>query len=273
MDIKSLLTYLKEELRDIPAEPKNVHYTDFEGLYYILQSGLSGQKGGYTIHSPKTKDDDMELATVRNTHKLSDEEKKELSTGTLGGVKIELFTDRILAAHRGTRKDSIAELPENTIRNLKTLEKRFREFYDFDMPKLFNKEKENFLWKYERKIGPDMKISEDWLKKHHPELSKPLIDNAIISITEYNRAWLAYYNQLKNREREERFILKKNIPVNPDFINIIIEKEPKDISKDNKDFCEEVAKNYLYLINKKEDVFIHNKNFRDFKNYLREKIK
>ena len=57
MDIKNLITYLKEELKDIPANPDNVHLTDFEGLYYILQGGLKGQKGGYRIHSPKTRED------------------------------------------------------------------------------------------------------------------------------------------------------------------------------------------------------------------------
>ena len=272
MDLSNFLSLLKEELRDIPKRPDNIHYTDFEGLYYILQSGLKGQKGGYYVHSPKTKKDDMELATVRNTHRLSSEERGELSLGALGGVKINLFTDRILAAHRGTRKDEIAELPEDSMRYLKLLEENFRKFYDFDMPKLFSKEKENFLWKLERRKGPDMKISEAWLKKHHPELSETLTHNAVISITEYNRAWLAYYHQLKNREREERFILKKNIPVNPDFISIEIEKEPKDISKNNKEFCEEVAKNYLYLINKHNDVFVQNRNLRLFKNYLRSKI-
>lgn len=272
MDIKEILSYLKEELKDIPASPDNIHYTDFEGLYYILQSGLAGQRGGYTTHSPKTKEDDMELATVRNTHKLSDDEKEQLSSGVIGGVKIELFTDRILAAHRGTRKDEIAELPQNSIRYLKLLEKNFRKFYDFDMPKLFNKEKENFEWEKDRRKGPDMKISEAWLKKHHPELSEALMRNAVISITEYNRGWLGYYHHLKNREREERFILKKNIPINPDFINIIIEKEPEDINKNDKEFCKEMAPNYLKLINKHNDVFVDNKNLRLFKNYLRGKI-
>lgn len=272
MNLNSFLSLLKEELRDIPKRPDNVHYTDFEGLYYILQSGITGQRGGYKFHSPKTKESDMELATVRNTHKLSDEEKRQLSSGVVGGVKIELFTNRILAAHRGTRKDEIAELPQNSIRYLKLLEEDFRKFYDFDMPKLFNKEKENFLWELGRKKGPDMEISEAWLKKHHPELSKSLMDNAVVSITEYNRGWLGYYHHLKNREREERFILKKNIPINPDFINIIIEKEPENISENDKEFCKEMAPNYLKLINKREDVFVQNKNFRDFKNYLRKII-
>ena len=272
MNLNSFLSLLKEELKDIPKNPDNVHYTDFEGLYYILQSGLKGQKGGYTIHSPKTKKDDMELATVRNTHKLSDDEKEQLSLGVLGGVKINLFTDRILTAHRGTRKDEIAELPEDSIRYLKKQEKNFKEYYGFDLPKLFDKEKENFQWRLGQRKGEDMNIAEAWVEKNHPELSPEAKRDVMVNITIYNRGWLGYYHHLKNREREERFILKKNIPVNPDFISIEIEKEPKDISKNDKEFCKEVAKNYLYLIDKHSDVFVQNRNLRLFKNYLRSKI-
>ena len=158
MDIKNVLSYLKEELRDIPAKADNVHLTDFEGLYYILQSGLKGQKGGYTIHSPKTKKNDMELATTRNTHKLSYKEKAALSQGAEGGVRINLFTDRILAGHRGTRKDKIAELPQQRKVYMDNDQKLFKKRYCFDI--------------HELSVGPDHKRKEkfnrnyvkDWLE-------------------------------------------------------------------------------------------------------------
>ena len=69
MDINNVLTYLKEELRDIPAKPDNVHFTNLERLYYILQTGLEGQRY-YRTKTHRSKDDDMELATVRGNHNL-----------------------------------------------------------------------------------------------------------------------------------------------------------------------------------------------------------
>ena len=262
MDINRILSYLKEELRDIPAKPDNVHLTDFEGLYYILQSGLKGQKGGYTIHSPKTKEDDMELATTRNTHKLSYKEKAALSQGAEGGVRINLFTDRIMSGHRGTRKDKIAELPLQRKVYMDNDQKLFKKRYGFEMPDLT--------------VGPDHKLPEnfnrkyvkDWLERRkYPDIEIGEIED----IFHYNHSIQEYYNELREREREERFILKKNIPVNPDYMSIVIEKEPEDIGYSDNEFCEETAKNYLRLIDKHEDVFLQNRNFRLFKNYLRRK--
>lgn len=269
MDIRKVLSYLSEELKDIPAKPDNIHYTDFEGLYYILQNGLKGQKGGYTVKSPKTKEDDMELSTVRNSHKLTPEEKMELSAGAIGGIKINLFTDRLLAAHRGTRKDQIAELPEQSMRYLKSMEKSFRKYHGFEIPKLYEKEK--FFWKQGRKLDADMDVAEAWTEKHHPELS-PLDKRDVNTyIVNYNRGWLAYLDELKNREREERLILKKNIPVDPKFMEIVIEKSPIDMGYSDKEFCRDPmhTQNYLHLLDKHEDVFVQNKAFRDLKNYLR----
>lgn len=261
MDINNVLTYLKEELKDIPANPDNVHYTDFEGLYYILQTGLKGQLGGYHIKSPKTKDTDMELATVRNSHKLSDKERTSLSQGAAGGVKIKLFTDRILAAHRGTRKDKIAELPSQRKYFIDNDRKDFKKKYGYDMPDLT----EGPEHKYEP--GEGYSTIKDWLKEHGHENDL----GAIRDIHHHNYDIENYYKELRNREREERFILKKSIPVDPKFMEIVIEKNPEDIGPYDDEFIEEMASNYLKLIAKHENVFAHNKNFRDFKNYLRSK--
>ena len=263
MDIKNVLTYLKEELKDIPAKPDNIHYTDFEGLYYILQSGLKGQSGGYTIKSPKTKDSDMELSTVRNSHKPTQEERKQLSSGAAGKVKINLFTNRILAGLRGARKDKIAELPQQRQINIKRDEENFKKRYGFDMPKFFDRNKNNFKNLFPRYL--DEKNIQDWIIKHHPDK----LDRAVINdIYFYNRELYHLQNELENREREERFILKKNIPVNPDFIEIEVEGPPL-LNTNDDDFCQEVAKNYLKLLDKHKDVFIDNKGLRLFKNYLR----
>ena len=269
MDINGVLSYLKEELGDIPANPDNIHYTDFEGLFHILKDGgIKGQKGGYTT---KTKEDDMELATVRNSHKLSYKEQVGLSAGAIGGVKIELFTDRILAAHRGTRKAQIAELPAQTMVYLKDAEKNFRKYYDFDIPKFINKTGDNFFWEKQRQKADDMRIAEIWLKKNHPELSPSDMNNAITEITLYNRRYAIYYDELKNREREERLILKKPVPVDQKFMRIVIEKDPKDMGYSDKEFCQENAASYLAKLKKYEgsDVIVQNRNLRLLKEYLR----
>ena len=261
MDIKNVLSYLKEELKDIPAKPDNIHYTDYESLYYILQSGLKGQSGGYSIKSPKTKNFDMELATVRNSHKLSGKERAQLSSGAAGKVKINLFTDRILAAHRGTRKDKIAELPEQRKRYMENDRKDFKEKYGYDIPDLttgpFHKYTSD-RWGYKTEM------IRDWLKKNnHPELA-----GVISAIHHHNYDIQEYYKELRNREREERFILKKNIPVDPKFMEIVLEGPPELMTNDD-DFCQEVAPNYLKLLEKHNDVFVDNKALRLFKKYLR----
>ena len=264
ISLTEALIYLKEELGDIPARADNIHLTDFEGLYYILQSGLQGQKGGYTIHSPKTKKNDMELATTRNTHKLTNKEKSSLSKGAEGGVKINLFTDRILTGHRGTRKDKIAELPQQRKRYIDNDKTEFKKKYGFDMPDFTE--------------GPNHELpkgfNEDYVQKWLLDNKKSFMNNIVTNtIYHHNYDIQEYYKELRNREREERFILKKSIPTKPEFMSIVIEKKPEDISDYDKDFIDEVAPNYLKLLEKHSDVIIDNKNLRLFKNYLRDLIK
>ena len=262
MDITKVLSYLKEELKDIPANPDNIHYTDFEGLYYILQSGLKGQLGGYNIHSPKTKKNDMELSTVRGSHKLSDKEKRALSSGAEGGVRIDLFTNRILAAHRGTRKDKIAELPLQRKELLKKDAEDFKKRFGYEIPDL-TKGIDHIY-----RSGDNMSTVKGWLKENGHGESWP----AIREIHFYNQSIQHYYDELKKREREERFILKKNIPVDPKFMSIVIEKHPDDIDAFDDEFCDEVAENYLKLLKAHENVIVQNGNLRLFKGYLRDKL-
>ena len=267
MDIRKVLSYLSEELKDIPAKPDNIHYTDFEGLYYILQNGLKGQKGGYTIKTPKTKEDDMELATVRNSHKLNAAERAQLSSGAAGRVKINLFTDRILAAHRGTRKASIAELPLQRQVYIKDDEEKFKSKFGFDIPKIFDNNQEYFKNGTSARHIDERRI-QDYLMDKHPDKWKKYGKEMISDIYYYNRELNHLYNELKNREREERFILKKNIPVNPDYMEIVLEGPPLLMTNDD-DFCQEVAPNYLKLLERHKDVIVDNKALRLFKNYLR----
>ena len=263
MDINKVLCYLTEELKDIPAKPDNIHYTDFEGLYYILQEGLKGLKGGYDIHSPKTKKDDIELATVRNTHKLTKDEKMGLSSGAAGGVKIELFTDRILAAHRGTRKDKIAELPQQRKIFIQQDAKSFKKKYGYDIPDLTVNEPE-----HEFNLKKEIKVL-DWMDANkHPK------DNeAVVDILSYNMSISEYYKELKEREREERFILKKGIPARSKFMRIIIEVDPDDIGYSDREFCMANSTDYLSLLSnidkRDDDLIVKNKNYFEFKKFLR----
>lgn len=270
MDIKSLLTYLKEELSDIPAEPKNIHYTSLKSLYYILQSGIKGQLGGYKTRVNKTKKNDMELSTVRNSHKITVDEMMGLSDGAgSGGVEIQLFTDRILAAHRGTRKVPIAELPISQQKFLDRKKKEFKQRYGVEPPQLFKKE--NALKKFDDIIKEDglNPALNDWVEKNIITANPRMKINARDDAFWYNKYSKDYYEVLLKREREERFILKTNIPVNPDFMKIIITADLGRLDYDEEEFLEEVAPDYLKLLKKHEDVFIQNKAHREFENFLR----
>ena len=137
MDIKNVLSYLKESVRDIPARPDNIHYTNFESLYYILQTGLKGQN--YDTKSDKARPGDEELATVRNSHKMTAAERHALSANSdRGGVRINLYTNRILASLRNARKATIAELPKQREEFLKDEEEKFKKEFGFDIPKIFD---------------------------------------------------------------------------------------------------------------------------------------
>ena len=158
----------------------------------------------------------------------------------------------------------------------KKFQKRDREYfkkrYEFDIPELFDKNKVYFTNDSNR--FADEEIIKDWLRKNQPaKLMQPKDRIGIINeIYHYNRSLFNLQKEYENREREKRFILKKNIPLNPDFMEIVIESKPDEYNVYDDEFMEEVAKNYLELVNKHQDVFLDNKNFRLFKNYLRSKI-
>ena len=270
MDIKNVLSYLKEELKDIPAKADNIHYTNLENLYYILQSGLKGQDY-YHIKTDRTKPDDFELATVRGSHNLSNTEKRSLSSNVdRGGVKINLYTDRILASLRGARKAPIAELPKQRETFLKRDKEYFKRKFGFDIPELFERGKVYFTNDSDRLTDED-KIK-DWLKKSQPAKLAQYKGGIVDEIYHYNRSLFNLQHELENREREERFLLKKSIPMDPNLIEIVLEIKPEEYSEYDREFIEEVAKNYLHLLDKHYEVFVDNRNFRLLKNYLRSKI-
>ena len=96
MDIKNVLSYLKESLEDIPAKADNLIVTDYRDLFYCLD------KGGVYGESPRRNSYYTEFDTIRNSHKVTDFDADMFSGNR--NVIINLFTDRILAAHRETKK-------------------------------------------------------------------------------------------------------------------------------------------------------------------------
>lgn len=259
MGIINVLSYLKEELNDIPAVPKNIHNTCFENLFGILKSGeLQGQQ--YTIWSEKASEEDHELCTTRNTHKLSDNEKRGLSCNATGGIKIELFSDRILAAHRGTKLSPIAELPIQEKVNIKRAKKEFEETWGFEPPNLVDKNH-----KYDKEVGKAYAF--DYAKRHH--LRVPQKTSLNYDINYYNNSIAFYYEELKNREREERFVLKSPIPVSPKYMRIVLETDVDGIKDWDFQFIHKHAGTFLDLMEKHSSVFKKDKNYDEFVGYLK----
>lgn len=259
---------LLEELKDIPAVPKNIHLTDYQSLYYILSNGLQGKEGGYDIHAKITGDDDQELCTTRNTHKLSDWEKAGLSENATGGVRIELFTDRILTGHRGTKLRQIAEYPIYSKRKLSYLEQRFKTKWGFYPPNLLYGPKHKFF----NSINEAYRVIKKWVKNNHPEKYKneDALSHLAVEIDQYNSLLNRHYRNLENREREERFILKSPIPAIPEFMKIVIEELPNGY-QEQKFLDTKYAKDFLPLVERHKDVFQQDKNFELFLKYLRDR--
>lgn len=316
MRIDEFITLLKESLEDIPANPDNIHYTGYQALKGILETGLDGAPGGYRRRSPKTRvtivkvenptkqglsyylekqgsnydytedeevdpdktyyeidgnKSEMELATVRNSHKLTPEEAHALSIGTDGGVKINLFTKRILAGHRDTRKDNTSELVQDNIAYEKKYRNKLKNKFGVEPP-IFYEELFKHLNKFHFNNTADQRrkgdaFTKDWLIKNG---YKNLANNPEIVDLIYEINSDIYYRKYyqTNREREERFILKRAIPADPRFMNIVLEHMP--IGDDIK-FCEDKknAREFLQLIEKHIGVFTPNRTFRNFRNYLR----
>ena len=137
-------------------------------------------------------------------------------------------------------------------------------------PKLFKFNEKNFSLNaktFTDNRDNDEKLIKDWLKRNNITPNFNLVDE----IYWYNRDLFHYYEELVKREREERFILKKNIPANPDFMRITIEKSVIDFDEDNAlDFIEDDGcyNRFLKLIDSHEKLFVKNDEYYDFRQYL-----
>lgn len=259
MGIINVLTYLKEELNDILAVPKNIHNTNFEALFNILKDGkLKGNS--YTVKTKITKDEDKELCTTRNTHKLSNKEKHALSLTADGGVRIELFSDRIRTSHRGTKLRPIAELPIQEKVNIKRAKEDFEKKWGFAPPNFLDKKH-----KYDKEVGKAYTF--DYSKRHHLSTLEKVDFNRDLDF--YNKSISYYYEELQNREREERFVLKSPIPTSPKFMKITLETNVDGIQNWDFQFVQKHAVEFQELMKKNSSLFKHDKNYDEFMDFLR----
>jgi len=268
MNLYKTLSYLKEELSDIPAEAENIHYTNLFKLYKILESGKLNGVSDYfvTTNISDIKGRKPELCTIRKRN-ISDKARSELSYGASGGVKFSLFTKRIMTSIRGVKKEPIAEAPKLILTDLKNTAKEFKKDYKLDLP-FFVDRKSDFNkvnpWTMEIKDVKKSKVPEivkawDFVQKHN------LDAKAITLILVANRLLVSYYKQVQERETEERFILPDGLPIDPKYMTIeIISNSGKGDNRSVKQiFDKQNAKKFLDLLNEYQDCFVKNKNYKD----------
>lgn len=256
MNMKNFLELLKEELKGIQPVVKNVHYTSLEYLFNILRVGLRGNY--YDIKA--NKNEKAELCTVR-AHK-SDKGVEALSLN-VGGIKIHLYTDRILAAHRGTKLKQIAEYPIYYNKYIKEYERTYKDLTGKNL------EDEDII-KSGKKINSS--IAYDYLKEKYPNLSYEKREDLSIVLQDWGRYKKKQKDAILKRETEERFILSDNIPVKPEFMKIEIIKLH---ANEYNSLCrnEEGRKADLELLQKYNDVFVDNENYRKLKELIARTIK
>jgi len=278
MNLHKTLSYLKEELTDIPASVDNIHYTTIEHLFRILDTGkLIG--GKYHISTFKSKKRGIpELCTVRSSRakELDSKDRSTLSDNASGPVKIYLFTNRILSSVRGIKKAPIAELPIASKNNIDHYKSLFKENFGIDCPVIATREDSVKISYFpERREGD--KYQEETYDKIMDALKKIKLDkdSKAERIAIYlNNAICDNFADLKNRESEERFVFNASngIPIKPELMKIEIfpgwEDELDDIVESG--YVDiEYGKKFYNLLTKYENCFNKNKEFLNFKNAVK----
>ena len=238
-----LFEYLCEELKDIPTDRRNYHYTNFPALIEILKSGQLLGNNYYTKSDKGDDDRKSELSTIRDSG-MKRLEKSEYVAGDLSsnidGVKFTLYTDRILAGVRGAKLSKIAEFPKQFLDNTKWIKYEYKRRHGETFPTNRELKDKNFnsLW-YAEKVEKDKTKVQD---------AKNLIDQYITNMK------AASDRQRDSREQEERFVhdLRRGIPLDPRFMKIEIIKRPRqcywedryepNLFKNPKDYTEENKK-------------------------------
>lgn len=276
INLASVLSYLSEELKDIPATSDNVHYTLLEYLYWILKDGRLGGSY-YRIKTFKNKNQKPELCTVRSTRlkELDSSDRSKLSSNASGSVKINLFTKRILSSVHGIKKAPIAELPISSAKDIKEHKNEFKSLFGVDCPIIATKGNLVKFSELENKRKGD-KYQEDAYNRLIVKLKKIGLDkkeDAVNIAIRLNNSICDNFADLRNRESEERFIFnsKNGIPIRPEFVSIEILdgwEDEFDEFYDRLSDPEETCRAFYDLISRYKNCFVKNQNLK----YLNETL-
>lgn len=283
--MKSKMTFISEEMKDINKFPFNVHHTNVESMAAIMKSGfLRGSDYGEigTLHSGDReiatlrRSEDKNIASYRDSNPNAYKSKMRNLSMEIEDVKIYLYTDRIKAGARGIKKYPIAEL---NIYN----EKRIRMFLTFlytdlnakkngtpfnEFSKKLTDKIVSLMEMYEdgdRKIMSNQKLRDaisSWLRKEFKFKEEKSKDINFKFYDLFNSV-AAQQNRLKNREGEERFRYKKDkdgIPVKPEFMKVRFLEFNKDYLKFYKE---------IFRYAKDEKIFFKDKVFKQIKSYIK----
>lgn len=277
INLSSVLSYLSEELKDIPASADNIHYTLLEYLYGILKDGRLKGASYYSIKTFKNEKKNPELCTVRSTRskELNSSDRTKLSTSASGPVKIRLFTKRILSSVHGVKKAPIAELPISSAKDIKYYKNKFKDLFGIDCPIIATKGNLVKFSKFESRRKGD-KYQEDAYNRLIAKLKKIGLDkkeDAVEIAIRLNNSICDNFADLRNRESEERFIFnsENGIPIRPELVSIEILdgwEDEFDEFYDRLPDPEETCKTFYDLISRYENCFVKNQNFKHLKKTL-----
>lgn len=277
INLNSVLSYLSEELKDIPASADNIHYTLLEYLYEILKDGRLKGTSYYSIKTFKNKNQNPELCTVRSTRskELDSSDRIKLSLNASGPIKIRLFTKRILSSVHGIKKAPIAELPISSTKDIKYYKNKFKRAFGVDCPIIATKGNLVKFSKLESRRKGD-KYQEDAYNRLIAKLKKIGLDkkeDAVDIAISLNNSICDNFADLRNRESEERFIFnsENGIPIRPEFVSIEILDgwgDEFDEFYDHLSDPEETCRTFYNLISRYENCFVKNQNLKHLKETL-----
>lgn len=246
-------------IEEISQRSSEVHYTNLEALFGILESGyifpFTYPVSSEIRNTPWEVPSKREIAVLRRSidryiNSLSGNKKTraiESLTSNASGVKIYLFTSNILSKLRGVSKKPISEYGKNYLES-------FNNNYDNLYARIAQRSKVDYhklrkdLMDLGKKLGYKGKAdtsfqNEDYTKEIDKLIKKHNINTKGLEITSiYNeisftihRIIILYSNKGKFREGEERLVFKdkktRGIPITSEFVKIRITKDftPEDM--------------------------------------------
>ena len=220
---------IKKFINEGIGERTLYHYTKYSHLTNMLRTGLIR-----AMKYPGTPEGTVQIATVRPSM-VNDKNIQQLSSGSIGGVRL-VFDGAVLSdSIRGIKIVTIAELPAYHYQELLDLTKFKESKLDSIIQELEDNDYEDVLFKY--------------------KLSKKKIKEFIDIYKEYKK-------YIINREGEERITIKSDkdmdfLDLNPKYVKIELLKPFP--SKTIVDFKPELIK----LIKENKKLFIENDIYKD----------